>query len=85
MPFVSSTNYEIRFFAFKNVFSLFDSCPLLEHFGVYFDSAMYYLSTNPGINVVKHSLDEGKRTKEIEQCKIPNTHLKPQETRHLQG
>ena len=52
---------------------------------MYFDNVMYYLSTNPGINVVKHILDEGKRMKEMEQCKIPNIHLKLEETRHLQG
>ena len=74
-----------KIFSIKRFFSWFDSCPLLEHFGVYFDNVMYYLSTNPGINVVKHILDEGKRIKEIEQCKIPNTHLKLQETQHLQG
>ena len=62
-----------------------NSCPVLEHFGVYSDNVMYYLSTNPEANVVKHLLDEGKRIKVIEQCKIPNHHLKPQETLHLQG
>jgi hypothetical protein len=46
---------------------------------------MYYLSTNPEANVVKHLLDEEKRIKVIEKCKIPNHHLEFQETRHLQG
>ena len=46
---------------------------------------MYYLSTNPDINVVKHTLDEGNRNKEIEQSKIPNHHLQLKKTRHLQG
>ena len=46
---------------------------------------MYYLSTNPDINVVKHTLDEGNRNKEIGQCKIPNHHLQLKKTRHLQG
>ena len=59
--------------------------PLLEHFGVYFDNVMYYLSTNPDTNVVKHLLDEGKRIKVIQKCKIPNHHFRLQETRHLQG
>ena len=58
---------------------------MLEHFGVYFDNVMYYLSTNLDINVVKHTLDEGNRTKVIEQCKIPHNHLKTQETQYLQG
>ena len=52
---------------------------------MYFDNVMYYLSTNPDINVVKHLLDEEKRIKEIVQCKIPNNHLVFQDTRHLQG
>ena len=63
----------------------FDSCPLLEHFGVYYDDVMYYLSTNPDTNVVKHILDEGYKFRLIEQSRIPNHHLKAQETQHLQG
>ena len=86
MPFVSISNYQmIRCLQFKNVFFWIDSCPGLEHFGVYFDNVMYYLSTNPEANVVKHLLDEGKRIKVIEKCKIPNLHLWIPETRHLQG
>ena len=83
---VSSSNYQMmRYLVFKDVFSLFYSCPVLEHFGVCFDNVMYYLSTNPDINVVKHTLDEGNRIKVIEQCKIPNHHLQIRQTRHLQG
>ena len=67
------------------MFFLFDRCPEFERFGVYFDNAFYHLSTNPDINVVKHVLDEGKRVKEIEGCKIPNHHLYSQYTCHLQG
>ena len=67
------------------MFFLFDRCPEFERFGVYSDNVFYYLSTNPDINVVKHFLDEGKRIKEIEGCKIPNHHLHSQYTRHLQG
>ena len=67
------------------MFFSFDSCHVLEHFGVSFEQVIYYLSTNPEINVVKHFLDEGKRVKEIEGCKIPNRHLHPQYTHHLQG
>ena len=75
----------IRFLQVKNAFFWLDSSPILEHFGVYFDDVMYYLSTNPDANVVKHLLGEGKRIKVIEKCKIPNHHLKPQETGHLEG
>ena len=67
------------------MFFLCERCPEFERFGVYSDNVLYYLSTNPDINVVKHILDEGKRMKEMEQCKIPNIHLKLEETRHLQG
>ena len=75
----------ILYFVFKNMFFLFDSCPGLEHFGVYYDNAIYYLSTNPDTDVVKHFLDEGKQIREIKGCKIPNHHLRPQYTFHLQG
>ena len=86
MPIVSISDYQmIRCLQFKNVFFWIDSCPVLEHFGVYFDNVMYYLSTNPDANVVKHPLDEGKRIKVIGKCKIPNHHFGLQETRHLQG
>ena len=63
----------------------FDRLPLLEHFGVYYDNVMYYLSTNPDTNVVKHILDEGYKIRLIEQSKIPNHHLKTEETINLQG
>ena len=75
----------IRCLQFKNVFFWLDSSPILEHFGVYFDNVMYYLSTDPDANVVKHLLDEGKRIKVIQKCKIPYHHLKLGETRNLQG
>ena len=75
----------ILYFVFKNIFLLFDSCPEFEHFGVYFDHVIYYLSTNPDINVVKHFVDEGKQIREIKGCKIPNHHLRAQYTFHLQG
>ena len=58
---------------------------VLENFGVSFDKVIYYLSTNPDINVVKHSLDGGKQIREIGGCKIPNLHLRPEFTFHLQG
>ena len=67
------------------MFFSFDSCHVLEHFGVSFKQVIYYLSTNPDINVVKHTLDEGNRIKVIEQSKIPNRHLQIRQTRHLQG
>ena len=64
----------------------FDRCPILEHFGVYYDDVMYYLSTNPDTNVVKHVLDEGYKFRLIEESRIPNHHLQgAQETQHLQG
>ena len=63
----------------------FDRLPFLEHFGVYYDDVMYYLSTNPDTNVVKHILDEGYKIRQIEQSKIPNHHLKAVETIKLQG
>ena len=59
--------------------------PLLEHFGVYYKDVMYYLSTNPDTNVVKHILDEGYKIRLIEQSKIPNHHLMTHKTQHLQG
>ena len=67
------------------MFFLFDRCPEFERFGVYSDNFFYYLSTNPDINVVKHSLDGGKHIGEIGGCKIPNLHLRPEYTFHLQG
>ena len=67
------------------MFFLFDSFPELEHFGVYYDNVIYYLSTNPDTDVVKHFLDEGKQITEIKGCKIPNLHLRPGYTFHLQG
>ena len=67
------------------IFYWFYRLLLLEHFGVYYDNVMYYLSTNPDTNVVKHILDEGYKIRLIEQSKIPNHHLKTQKTRHLQG
>ena len=67
------------------IFYWFYRLLLLEHFGVYYDNAMYYISTNPDTNVVKHILDEGYKIRQIEQSKIPNQHLQAQETKHLQG
>ena len=67
------------------MFFSFDSCHVLEHFGVSFEQVIYYLSTNPDINVVKHSLGGGKPIKEIVGCKVPNLHLGPEYTFHLQG
>ena len=67
------------------IYYWFDRLPFLEHFGVYYDNVMYYLSTNPDTNVVKHILDEGHKIRQIEQSKIPNHHLKAQETINLQG
>ena len=52
---------------------------------MYYDDVMYYLSTNPDTNVVKHILDEGYKIRQIEQSKIPNHHLKAVETIKLQG
>jgi hypothetical protein len=75
----------ILYFVSKNVFFLFDSCPELEHFGVYYENIIYYLSTNPDTDVVKHFLNEGKRIREIKGSKIPNLHLRPGYTFHLQG
>ena len=59
--------------------------PFFEHFGVYYKDVMYYLSTNPDTNVVKHILDEGYKIRLIEQSKIPNHHLMTHKTQHLQG
>ena len=75
----------ILYFVSKDVFFLFDSCTELEHFGVYYENVIYYLSTNPDTDVVKHFLDEGKQTREIKGCKIPNLHLRSEYTFHLQG
>ena len=82
---ISNDQIMMLYFLFENMFFLFDRCPEFERFGVYSDNVFYYLSTNPNISVVKHFLDEGKRVKEIEGCKIPNVHLQSQFTRHLQG
>ena len=82
---ISNDQIMILYFLFENMFFLFDRCPEFERFGVYSDNVFYYLSTNPDINVVKHFLDEGKRVKELEGCKIPNHHLQSEFTRHLQG
>ena len=46
-----------------------------EYFGVYYKDIMYYLSTNPNMNVVKHFLDEGKVNTVIENSGIPNQHF----------
>ena len=67
------------------MFFSFDSCHVLEHFGVSFEQVIYYLSTNPDINVVKHSLGGRIPIKEIVGCKVPNLHLGPEYTFHLQG
>ena len=82
---ISNDQIMMLYFLFENMFFLFDRCPEFERFGVYSDNFFYHLSTNPDINVVKQFLDEGKRVKEIEGCKIPNVHLQSQFTRHLQG
>ena len=82
---ISNDQRIILYLVLKNMFFLFNSCPVLEHFGVSFDKVIYYLSTNPDINVVKHSLDGGKQIREIVGCKIPNLHLRPEYTFHLQG
>ena len=82
---ISNDQIMILYFLFENMFFLFDRCPEFERFGVYFDNAFYHLSTNPDINVVKHSLDGGKQIREIGGCKIPNLHLRPEYTFHLQG
>ena len=82
---ISNDQMMILYFLFENMFFLFDSCPELEHFGVYYDNVIYYLSTNPDTNVVKHILDEGYKFRLIEQSRIPNHHLKAVETIKLQG
>ena len=82
---ISNDQIIMLHFLFENMFFLCERCPEFERFGVYSDNVFYYLSTNPDINVVKHLLDEGKRVKEIEGFKIPNLHLHPQYTHHLQG
>ena len=82
---ISNSQSIILNLLFENIFFLFDRCPEFQYFGVYSDNVLYYLSTNPDINVVKHFMDEGKRVKEIEGCKIPNHHWERQHTRHLQG
>ena len=75
----------ILYLVLKNMFFSFDSCPVLENFGVSFDKVIYYLSTNQDINVVRHSLDGGKQIREIFGCKIPNLHFGPEYTFKLQG
>ena len=82
---ISNDPMLILHFLFENMFFLFERCPEFERFGVYSDNVFYYLSTNPNINVVKHFLDEGKQTREIKGCKIPNLHLRSEYTFHLQG
>ena len=56
-----------------------------EYFGVYYKEIMYYLSTDPKMNVVKHFIDEGKKNRVIKDSKIPNQHLLASITRKLQG
>ena len=56
-----------------------------EYFGVFYKEIMYYLSTNPNMNVVKHFLDEGKVNTVIENSGIPNQHFLASITRKLQG
>ena len=85
MLFVVSISNDQRIILYLVLKNMFYSCPALEHFGVSFDKVIYYLSTNPDINVVKHSLDGGKQIREIGGCKIPNLHLRPEYTFHLQG
>ena len=46
---------------------------------------MYYLSTDPDMNVVKHILEQGNKNRVIESSKIPNQHLISTYTRKLQG
>ena len=59
----------ILYFVSKDVFFLFDSCTELEHFGVYYENVIYYLSTNPDTDVVKHFL-QGIITKEYQKRSI---------------
>ena len=46
---------------------------------------MYYLSTDPDMNVVKHILEQGNKNRVIQNSKIPNQHLISSYTRKLQG
>ena len=47
---------------------------ITEYFGVYYKEIMYYVSTNPNMDVVKHFLDEGIKNRVITDSKIPNQH-----------
>ena len=46
---------------------------------------MYYLSTDPAVNVVKHILENGNQNRVIRSSKIPNKHRIATSTKKLQG
>ena len=56
-----------------------------EHFGVYYKNRIYYLTTNPESNGLRHLVDESDNIQQIKDTKIPNLHRRYSETRHLQG
>ena len=58
---------------------------VFEYFGVYYKQIMYYITTDPTMDVVKHFMDEGQKNRVIENSKIPNQHLLASITRKLQG
>ena len=58
---------------------------IFEYFGVYYKEIMYYLSTDPGINVVQHILEMGNKNRVIANSRIPNEHRIPTITMKIQG
>ena len=58
---------------------------IFEYFGVYYKDIMYYLSTDPAVNVVKHFLENGNENRVVRNSRIPNEHQIATRTYKLQG
>ena len=58
---------------------------IFEYFGVYYKDIMYYLSTDPAVNVVKHILENGNENRVVRNSRIPNEHQIATRTYKLQG
>ena len=58
---------------------------VFEYFGVYYKDIMYYLSTDPAVNVVKHILENGNENRVVRNSRIPNEHQIATRTYKLQG
>ena len=47
-----------------------------DYFGVSYDDKIYYISTNPNLNVVKHDVNKGANEfRDIQDSKILNSHF----------